>query len=123
VTSINIPEDAVRSIVSKAIMENLPQETKDDVIRQAVTSLITPPRDTYGRPSETPLQAAFSQAVHRAVHQIATEMVEQNPQVRQRIADLLGELTAALIRQDDEWTLRTKIAEAVTTAVINWRRE
>jgi hypothetical protein len=71
-------EAAVSQIITKAILEGLGTEQRDQILAQAVAFLTTPTKDNYGRAGKTPLQNAFDMALSGCATKVAREVLESN---------------------------------------------
>ena len=86
-------------------------EPRDAILQQAVTYLITPPKDTYGRTQPTPLQVAMNEAVARVVHRVANELIEQDEALKADIRDIA---TSALSKLTDaDWDTRRVVIDGL----------
>ena len=110
-TNIQINDESIRSAVSAAILQQLNTDNRDAILQQAVTYLITPPKDIYGRAQPTPLQVAMNEAVARVVHRVANELIEQDEALKANIRDIA---TSALSKLTDaDWDTRTIVIDGI----------
>lgn len=119
--TIQIPENAVRDIVAKAIMESIDDATRDKILSDAVAALITtPPQKTgYGVVNhESPLRVAFDIAVRDAVNAEAHRLLDESEEAQSHIKARVGESIAALCA-DNYDGLPEKIGDAIAV----WLRE
>lgn len=120
---IKIESDAMQAIVSKAILEGIDAGQRQAILEQAVGALIKPQGgDRYGHDKSTPLQDAFDAAVRGVVHEVAREVVTDNPELRAKVRALVEEAMAAALDKGSD--LRERVASAVAGAVLNsWERD
>lgn len=110
--NIQINDESIRAAVSAAILQQLNTDNnRDAILQQAVTYLITPPADTYGRTKPTPLQVAMNEAVARVVHRVANELIEQDEALGANIRDIA---TSALSKLTDaDWDTRRVVIDGI----------
>lgn len=73
-----IDPEAMKHIVAHAILEHMGTQSRDALITEALTYLITPPKDAYGRNSgHSPLQTAFNQAIQAAAFETVKDVLTQ----------------------------------------------
>lgn len=113
-TEIKIESDAMQAIVSKAILEGIDADQKQAILEQAVAALIKPRGERgYGRPEPTtPLQDAFDAAVRGVVQEVARETITDNPELRDKVRELVTQAMADAIKEP-----YTKLWSAVRDAV------
>lgn len=112
--NITLDNDQVRTLVQEGIIAQLTGEQREAIISQALAALLTKPRDNYGRESVSPLQSAFNTAVQRVSERLATELIEENPEVRSRIKEqLIGGVELAL----KDYRVKSAITDTITKAL------
>lgn len=90
--NINLDEEAVRQAVSSALLDQLGADGQRKLVEAALTFLITPPKDTYGRSNPvSPLQEAFNMAVGQVAREIVKELVADNAEFVSTISTQVGE--------------------------------
>lgn len=124
---INLGEEQMRAVVSKAILESLGDEQKTLILTQAVEHLMKAPDDNRGYPynqdKRNYLQRAFDAASERALGKIADEEM-QKPENIEKIRALLGPVLEAALSKSEAWdNMRKALAEAITRAFENQRRD
>ncbi len=88
---IEFNEDGLKDLVSGWVIQQMSGEQREAVLANAVKYLITQPKDNYGRAGNSPLELAFNIAIERVMRDIATDMIENDPEVRAKLTTLLGE--------------------------------
>lgn len=116
-------EDAMRQIVSAAIIQQLTQEDKDHIIAQAIAFLNTTPdrRYDYGEKPKTRLQEAFNIAMGQMVYRVCNEYVAEHPEFRAAIVKQCEAVAAQAIAMDPE--LVGEIAKQLSAAITGWRQQ
>lgn len=118
-TSIQLPADAVRDMVAHAIIEGIDAATREKMLTDAVTSILTSTgADRYGRTTPSPLAAAFETAVQAAVHTEARRMVEESPEAQAAIKRAVGESIVALCEDNYDG-----LPEAIGATIGGWLRD
>lgn len=116
--TISLDSEALAVVASKAIFDQLPDEQREKILKQAVTFLLTPDtrNRSYGVPGTTPLQDAFNTAIREAAFKAVREQVENDPDLNDAIRKLLGPLIDGALKGEAEHynnTLADKLGEAI----------
>lgn len=119
-TSLNIPADAVRDVVAKAILESITPEVREKILTDAVAGILTasPAQRGYMQPGQSPLAAAFESAVNGAVLSVAREMLAENAEAQAAIKRHVGEAIAALCEGN-----YSGLPEKIGAAIGDWLQE
>lgn len=122
---IKMDDDAMKAVVSRAILDQLDSAKRDQILEQAVTTLLTARKDPTGWSAKetTPLQQAFDQAVRSVAMDAVTETLNANPQFKERIRSLVADALAAVMDESDQSDLREKLGAAIGTSVTWWLHE
>lgn len=101
------PNDALNALVLTAMMQALSQQSRDELIRKALETLIKPKGEPqYGRPPPTsPLQDAFDYAVYQVAREIVGEMV-QGEEIRTKIRELCSKAVEKAMANSEDITNR-----------------
>lgn len=87
---IKFDQAALQGMVEKWVMEQMTEETRNQVLAQAVKYLMTTPNTNYG-PRESPLQQAFNRAIETVMYQVARDLIENNEEVKDKLTAMMGE--------------------------------
>jgi len=87
---IKIDEQAVRDVVTKSIMDQLGEDARETMISAALAYLLDPKKDGFNK-GISPIQEAFNNAIGQAARTIVFDLVENDPDIRQKIVILVGE--------------------------------
>lgn len=120
----SIDATAMKTVVSKAIMESISQEQRDVILEQAVAKLITPTKVNTGYRTEdgpSPLQEAFDRAVVQAANTAVRELIEERPEFQTKVRAAVADAIDKLIEGD--YNLASKVGSAVGSAVTDWASE
>ncbi len=123
---LKFDQQLMSQIVSKAILEGVSAEQRDTLLAAAVDALITPERGSYGVKPKTPIQEAFEAAAKNACHQVAAQMIAEDPQFMQTVRDLTREAIDKALSADtwEAEEVRRKILGAIAesaAASSNWQ--
>lgn len=119
---LKLSEEQLLSVISGAIIAQLTDEMRADIIKQAIIHLTTPVKDGYGRNTkETPLQRAFDRAVENVSHQVAHEFVANHPDFKAAIEAAMNGTAAAAMANID--AVREKLVSAAVSAIYEVGKE
>lgn len=112
---LKIDPDVAREAVKLAVLEQLGEEGRSNLIASALDYLLRdPPKDRYStHQPESPLQSAFNQAAAQVAREIVAEQVAGDAQFRALIAQKVGEAMAKV----DEMNFSTYVAHALAEAL------
>lgn len=111
--TMQLTDDQLRTIVSKAIFDQLEGPKRDEMITKALTQIMTAEKDgyNYGRRQKSDLERAFQDALSNVSRQICEEWIQKREN-RVRIEDVIR---AAIERSMND-KLVDKISEAISQA-------
>lgn len=94
-------DDILKALVTTAIFEGLEQQKRDELVRQAIESLLARQDGGYQYgDSRTKIQRAFDEAVYAVAREECRKAVQEDPRVRERIRELLVKGTEALLQDE-----------------------
>lgn len=110
---LTIEDAATRSLVLEAVLKAIPQEKRDQMVKEALASLMVPKQNGhYGDRSST-LEDAFRGATFDMARQHAQEWLKKD----ERFANAVQELTRGVIEKMLEPMAREKILDGIVSAV------
>jgi len=109
---IKLEPDALRDVVSAAILKSLDEGKRDALIESAIKHLLTPQGGSAYHKAESPLQTAFNNAVSLVAQQVAVETMKNDATVQANIQALLTEAFTKVMSENREKTVST-IADAI----------
>ena len=111
---IKIPEAQMQDIVASAIFQTIDENARATLIQDAIRYLISKPekKSYYDADPKSPLQFAFENAIGVAANKLIREQIEANPEIQQKILDLLKEALTKVFE-----TNRTATVERIATAL------
>lgn len=111
--SINIDKATMEALVAKLIFEELPQQKRDDLIKEAIAKILEPPPDYTGYgPRVTILQQSFESAVTQMTHTVVREEVQNNPEVKAAIQKATRSIVDKLAEDNS-------VHEAIAGAIVS----
>jgi hypothetical protein len=122
IMEIKLDSEAAASIASAAIFESLSQQAREDVVKQAIASLLVPKTERGYGSGKTPLQLAFENAISNAAYRVVDDKIKNDPDVTAHIEELLGPLINSAIKAEAEDYSRS-IADVVGQALGTWLYE
>jgi uncharacterized membrane protein YheB (UPF0754 family) len=115
-----LDDQALKSVLSKSIMDILTPEKREEIIGKAVERLLaTKTSDRYDAP--TTLQAAFDAAVRDVAQTVAVEMLRQDAALRDKIKAMFYAAWEKQTTGENEANLVEKISNAIEKAFSNER--
>lgn len=100
-TAINIPADAMQTIVQRAILEGISSDQRDLLVEQAVKYLIAPQKSAYPYDKNpSPLESAFNHAVTVAAEKLVNEMVANTPEFMAKVREQVQTSMTAYLEGD-----------------------
>lgn len=112
---IDLGDEQFRALTHKALFDAMSQETRDELVRSAIQTVISgeggPKHGGYVRLS--PLQEIFDKTVSKIAEEIALEMIESNPEYKEKIRSVVVEGFDAIFSGEN----RAKTVERVSQAV------
>ena len=115
---IKLDAESLKTVIAKAVLDNLGEVQREAIMRGAIEHLLTPPvpSGAYGqRQDPTPIQSAFNQAVRDVALQVARETVAGDTVIREKIRGLL--VAAAEKALDGDGKIVEKLSSALTKAL------
>lgn len=113
---LKIDSEAMRTVVAEAIVAKLDEQSRVDLIQQAVAKMLTPPKQQYGSsPTKSPLEAAFEGAVLNLTVDVTKQYIEDHPEIKDKIRSVMIEGLEKLL--NDRYEFRRAISEAVASAL------
>ncbi len=117
---MKLDDEALKSVMAKAIMDTLTPESRERLISDAVQRLLTTKvSDHYDAPSK--LQNAFDQAVQITAQQIAREIVGADDTIKAKIKEMFEKAWHNATVGDNANVIIDKVAQAISKAFSNDR--
>lgn len=102
---MNLNDENLKSIVAKAIIDSITPESREKLIQDSITSILTSEETTsaYGRTkSKSPLQKAFDESVITYAQKYANEILENDQDFKSKIEILFQEVSKKLFEDQRE---------------------
>lgn len=114
---LRVNDDAMKSLVAKAIVDSLTPETREKLIGDAVTQTLTKPEQS-GSYSEkrSPLQRAFDYAVSAEAERYAREHLANDGAFKAQVEALFADVAKKLF-EDNRDDLVSSIATIIRNAL------
>lgn len=113
--SMTLDQSALAVGFASLILKELEEDQRDRIITEAITHVIQPSDQGYGRTGPSILQQAFNQAIATLTHKVATEIVATDPAFVEAVTREVREAVNDVIENRSD--LRAKVAQALTEAV------
>lgn len=107
--------DMLKALVLEAMMKSLDEKKREELLRGALETLITPVgRNVYGARATSPLEDAFDHAISGLARTIVREMLDTD-EVKDRVRAIAQ--TAFQKMASDQERIATAMADALVTAM------
>lgn len=113
---LKLDDAAVQQAVSKALLDQIGADGQRRLVEAALTYLITPKKDNYGRQETSPLQDMFNQAVGSAARKIVDELVVADESFQATIRTQVGEAFLQMEATNFTSYLGSALADALSNA-------
>lgn len=122
--SIQFSNEMLQQLISKAILEGIPEEQRNGIIQSAVASLLkVPEQPNYGkRDNRTVLQRAFDDAIRSVAVRVATEEMSK-PENIALVSSVVSEAVTTLLSGYEREKLVKNLAEALASGFQNIGRD
>lgn len=112
-SALQINDDALKAIVTKAILDTISAEQRDILLKSALEHLMAPgDPSSFGKRAPSPLERAFQSGVERYAYRLIEERLENDPAWKAAIDGLLTEAWAKFVGEK-----RTEMAEKLSSAL------
>lgn len=116
---LRVDDDAMKSVIAKSIVENLTPEARQALITEAVTNVLSTPKEGsgyYGN-KKSPLQQAFDWAVENEARRYANEIIAKDETFRAQLQALFADVAKRIFETEQREELVKAIAETITRAL------
>lgn len=86
---VSMSSEALKELMGEAILRSIDQKTRDELIKNAIASLIVVPKKKNYYDSESPLQEAFEFAAGNLCRDLVREMMLKDEAFRASIRSLI----------------------------------
>lgn len=108
--TLNLDGDALREATVQAMLGVLSPETKANVLKQAIESLLAPSTNSWDR-KKSQIELAFEQAVMNIAREEAEKLVSEDEALRAQMKELLRVTADKVLNADVD-----KLAERMATS-------
>jgi virulence-associated protein VagC len=107
---IQLDPVALREATTQAIMGVLTPEVRAEIIRKAISALLTPSTESWNK-NKSPVELAFEQAVVQLARDEAKRMIAEDEPTRLKVQQLLRSTADKVLSADMD-----KLADRMATA-------
>lgn len=118
-TDIKIDPDAMKGLVLKAILESWDDDTRNQLVTDALSSLMSEKvgGNSWDRNSgRTVFESIIRQSMSEAAHKVVREMLLENEELQQKIRDAATPLINSVFDEDGLY-IDDQIAKAVVSTI------
>lgn len=123
--NINLDPGSMQALVSKAIIDALTPEKREELLTNAIKGHLLAPQDNprgFGsRSGRSPLQEAFDQAVWQVARDYANKHLAEDAAFRTQVEALFRDVAAKLFAEESRETLVSTIASTIREAMTKER--
>lgn len=115
---IDLDQNALKELISESIFNSFSEDQKQVMIKSALQYLLSPQENGghYGRKQPSPLEEAFNRSISRMAEQLASTVLDNDPEVKSKLNLLIQEGITKVFMESREETVG-KIADAIRKAV------
>lgn len=123
--NLKLDESALKGALSEAILAQLNEKAREEVIRQAIAFLVTPQTDgRYDSQSrKSPLQTAFETATEAVLRERVLQFCRDSPEIKRVLDEELDKAAKALLVNNHETRSRLQHELGKVLATIALREE
>ena len=114
---LKLTNDDLRAAISEALLSQIGEPAREELIREALKGVLETKRDNYGRTKTSVLQEAFGQACSRLAHEVVNEIVQSDPEVRAKIEAMAKEAIVKLLSDESLGAVVEAFTSAFTKAL------
>lgn len=117
---LELNDEQMKSLVSEAIFLQLDEKKRDEVLRAAITHLISPSKSTdrFGSSVKgpSPLEESFQNAIGWVANQVCRDILEKDENIQAQLKQLVADAVNKMMTTDREAYV-DKIAQAIGSAM------
>ena len=108
-------DETLNALVTEAMFRALDEKKREELIKTALATLITPRTQGYGQQTTTPIQDAFDMAIHAVARDIVAKMIKTD-----EAQDAIRKIASAAFEKMliDKERLATEMANAMVQAIV-----
>lgn len=99
---IEFPQDGLKEMIGGWVIQQMTGEQKEKILAQAIDYLLTPKKESWQQVATSPLQDAYTIACRSVMNEVARELIQDDPEIRERIKGKMGEGLLAWLEGDGE---------------------
>lgn len=116
--NLKLDENSLKQLAAESILAQLSDENRQDILKQAVSYLLTPKESRgYGSSGKTPLQESFETEIGRLSMHVAAEVLGEMPEVKEKLKTMMVEAVERAFEQNRETTVG-RLADALVSAMV-----
>lgn len=113
---VRIDDNAMNSLVAKAVFDGLTEERRADLIKGAITDLLARRQKSGYSDGKSKLQEAFDNAVYTAARDYAEKALATDPVFQGQIKSLFADVAAKLF---DDFDGRLELVSSIAHTIRN----
>lgn len=115
---LRVDDEAMRSLVAKAVFDSVSPETRDKLLADAINAILHSQSTNTWEKGKSPLKIAFEYAVSRAAMNYADKMLAESSEFNAKLQALFVDVSKALFDDHDKRaTLVSAVAEKIRGAL------
>lgn len=109
---LKLSDEQMREALSAALLAQMTDDARADVIKQAIAHLTKPSTPTnYSSDRRSPIQKAFDLAIEQFCHQWARELITSTPEIKEAFNATISKVAADVMR--DSPSFQAKVTAAL----------
>lgn len=122
---LKIDEAQIKGLVAEGILSQLTEEGRQNLIKQAIEYLLTPPKSTDRYSTTTPkspIQEAFENAATWVVRDVVKDIIEKDEAFKTTVNNMVTDTVAAAM--DNDYDFQKLVSDAYSEALMNvWKKK
>lgn len=124
---LNINESVLESVITRAIIDSITPEARDQMLAGAIDKLLEAPArgelgyNAYAARKTSNLELALERAIFTTAMKVASEQLDADPRLRQRIQEIIDPLILGLLEEDYADFIKEAIGKAIVEVLRDMR--
>ena len=115
--NLTVDAESMRSVLTKALFDNMTEEQRADIMKGAIESLLKPTEQSaYGKPSLSAIEVAMRNAAKYVAEDEAKKRLSESKEFNDSLDSIMSEAVKRLVEGEARERLLEKIVEGTLKA-------